>query len=57
MKKLGFRYDGPGQEVPIYLPQKNVKLYHLGFYSKSPLGMKFWRDARKYSDPQIDLFE
>ena len=26
-------------------------------YSKSELGMKFWRQARKYSDAQMDLFE
>jgi three-Cys-motif partner protein len=57
MKKLGFIYDGPGDEVPILLPGKNVKLYHLAFYSKNELAMKLWRQARKYSDPQMDFFE
>jgi three-Cys-motif partner protein len=57
MKRLGFIYDGPGDEVLFHLPRKNVKLYHLVFYSKSELGMRFWRQARKYSDPQMDLFE
>lgn len=57
MKRLGFIYNGPGDEVLIQLPRKNVKLYHLAFYSKSELGMKFWRQARKYSDAQLGLFE
>jgi hypothetical protein len=57
MKRLGFIYDGPSEEVPIYLPGKNFKLYHLAFYSKNELGMKFWRTARKGSDDQLGLFE
>jgi three-Cys-motif partner protein len=57
MKRLGFIYDGPGEEVPVYLPVKNVKLYHLAFYSKNELGMKYWRTARKGSDDQLGLFE
>lgn len=56
MNKLGFIYNGPGEEVAIHLPVKNVKLYHLAFYSKNPLAMKFWKQARKYSDEQMDLF-
>lgn len=57
MKRLGFIYNGPGEEVPVYLPKKNIKLYHLAFYSKNELGMKFWRTARKGSDDQLGLFE
>jgi hypothetical protein len=57
MKRLGFIYNGPGEDVPVYLPVKNVKLYHLAFYSKNELGMKFWRTARKGSDDQLGLFE
>lgn len=57
MKRLGFIYEGPGQEVPVHLPGKNIKLYHLAFYSKNELGMNFWRKARKGSDDQLGLFE
>lgn len=57
MKGLGFIYEGLGNEVLVHLTGKNVKLYHLAFYSKSELGMKFWRQARKYSDVQMNLFE
>ena len=57
MKSLGSIYDGPGDEVLVHLPRKNVKLYHLAFFSKKPLGMKLWREARKYSDEQLSLFD
>jgi three-Cys-motif partner protein len=57
MRRLGFIYDGPGEEVSISLPVKNFKLYHLAFFSKSELVMKFWRTARKGSDEQLGLFE
>lgn len=57
MKRLRFLYEGPGDEVLIHLPRKNVKLYRLAFYSRSKRGMEFWRKARKGTDPQMDLFE
>lgn len=57
MKRLGFLYGGLGDEVVVYLPRKNVKLYHLAFYSRSHLGMRFWRQARRNTDAQMDLFE
>jgi len=56
MKKLGFIYEGPGTEVLVSLPKKNVKLYYLAFFSKNKLGMKFWKEAQKYGDDQMSLF-
>ena len=56
MKKLGFIYEGPGSEVLVKLPKRNVKLYYLAFFSKSKLGMEFWNEAQKYSDDQMSLF-
>jgi len=56
-ERIGFIYEGAGEEVPIYLPRKNVKLYHLAFYSKSPLAMKFWREAKRNTDSQLALFK
>jgi three-Cys-motif partner protein len=56
MKDLGFIYEGPGAEVLVKLPKKNVKLYYLAFFSKSKLGMKFWNEAQKYSDDQMGFF-
>jgi three-Cys-motif partner protein len=57
MRRLGFIYEGPGEEVLVTLPKKNVKLYYLAFYSKNKLAMKFWREARSRSKGQMDLFE
>jgi three-Cys-motif partner protein len=35
---------------------RGVPLYYLAFYSRHPLGYKFWRQSLKYSTPQRDLF-
>ncbi|MBM2816542.1 MAG: hypothetical protein HW421_3304 [Ignavibacteria bacterium] len=34
---------------------KNLPLYHLIFYSRHPLGKKFWNDIQKYSNSQPSL--
>jgi len=54
MKRLGYLYDGPGEEVPVR--DKSLLLYHLCFFSRNELGRKFWREARRYSLDQLDLF-
>ncbi len=56
MKDLKFIYEGPGTEVLVSLPKKNVKLYYLAFFSKNERGMDFWKKARKSSDDQMSLF-
>ncbi len=35
--------------------EKNLPLYRLGFFSRHPLGQKFWDETRKYSQDQRDL--
>jgi len=45
----------PNEYVLIRNPKRNVPLYHLAFYSKNPLGKKFWNDARKGANAQLDL--
>jgi three-Cys-motif partner protein len=37
--------------------QKNAPLYRLALYSRHTLGGPFFKKAKKYVDPQIDLFE
>ena len=54
MKKLGYLAGTP---VPVRLAEKNVRLYHLAFYSKHRLGIKFWDAARESSDDQTTLFK
>jgi len=56
MQRLDFIYEKPGNEVAVLLPEKNVKLYHLASYSKHPLGMRFWQDARQGTNAQLVLF-
>ncbi len=45
-----------GTPETVRLPGKNVRLYHLAFYSKDPLGRVFWYKARKSSQEHTTLF-
>ncbi len=55
MARLDFLYEGLADMVHIRSTD-NLPLYHLGFFSRNKLGAKFWREARKYSKDQMDLF-
>ncbi len=55
MKSLGYFYHDLSDMVHIRSTDKNLPLYHLAFFSRNPLGKKFWKEARKYSDDQLDL--
>jgi three-Cys-motif partner protein len=55
MKEMGYVQGGINDTVLIRLPGKNVPRYRLGFFSRHPLGISFWRQVRKYSAPQTDL--
>ena len=56
MKRLGFQHaDLSDMELVLY-PGKNVRLYHLAYFSKHPLAAKFWAQARKYSSGQKTLW-
>lgn len=56
MAEIGYKYSTAGDSVDIRLPEKNISLYRLAFFSKNPLGHKFWDDVKKYSKPQLELF-
>ncbi len=55
MAGLDYAYSGLSSMKTI-VNTKNVPLYRLAFFSKHPLGAKFWDECRKYADPQIPLF-
>ncbi len=57
MKTLRYGYSGLADTVLVKYPQKNVALYRLAFFSRNPLGEKFWLQARKYADDQLPLFQ
>ena len=55
MQKLRYIDRGINETKLIRSDDKNLPLYRLALYSRSKLGAKFWRETRKYSDPQIKL--
>lgn len=57
MQDLGYHYEGIHRTELIRGTEKNLPLYRLAFFSRHNLGEKFWNEAKKYSDPQISLFD
>ena len=55
MRTLTYFYEELTDMVHVRSTEKNLPLYHLAFFSRNELGRKFWKEARKYSDDQLDL--
>lgn len=55
MRALSYFYEGLADMVHVRSTEKNLPLYHLAFFSRNELGKKFWKEAKKYSDDQLDL--
>jgi len=56
MAGLGFRYRALEEMILVRSTDKNLPLYHLAFFSRHEQGYRFWAQARKYSEDQLDLF-
>jgi three-Cys-motif partner protein len=56
MKTLGYLELDSEEQALIRSYEKNLPLYRLCFYSRNKLGKQFWRQTKKYSDPQTSLF-
>jgi hypothetical protein len=56
MAGIGYLYEGTKDMKLIRSTEKNLPLYHLGFFSKNALGAKFWKECQKYTNPQRSLF-
>jgi three-Cys-motif partner protein len=52
MQTLGYIDPGLSEAIMIRSDDKNLPLYRLALYSKHRLGSKFWKETKKYSDPQ-----
>jgi three-Cys-motif partner protein len=52
METLGYIDPGLTEAILIKSDEKHLPLYRLALYSKHKLGPKFWKETRKYSDPQ-----
>lgn len=55
MRKLKYIYSGSHTTELIRLPDKNVPLYRLAFFSRHDLGERFWKDVKKYCTPQLEF--
>lgn len=56
MAKMGYYYESPEEYVIIRKGQeKSLYLYHLGFFSRDKLGVKFWKETRERTSVQMDL--
>ncbi len=56
MSSMGYLYPGIQDTKLIRSVEKNLPLYHLCFFSRNSLGHQFWKQARKCSQDQFELF-
>jgi three-Cys-motif partner protein len=52
MEGLGYLDHAAEQAELIRSVEKNLPLYRLAFFSRNPLGTRFWKEVRKYATPQ-----
>ena len=52
MQTLGYIDPGLQEAIMIRSDEKNLPLYRLASYSKNKLGPKFWKETKRYSNPQ-----
>lgn len=52
MRNIGYIDPGIESAAPVRSDDKNLLLYRLALYSKHPLANKFWKEAKKYTNPQ-----
>lgn len=56
MLNLGYKVKNEGLKPKVDADEYNLSLYYLAFYSKSPLGNKFFSEIQKYNLDQLNLF-
>ena len=56
MGRLGYKVKDEGLKPKVDAEEYNLALYYLAFYSKHPLGNKFFKEIQKYHIPQQQLF-
>jgi three-Cys-motif partner protein len=55
MRRLGYVYEGLSNLQLVRSTEKNLALYHLGVFSKHPLGAEFWQKCRQSAKAQRSL--
>jgi len=56
MLNLGYKVKNEGLKPKVDADEYNLSLYYLAFYSKNPLGNKFFSEIQKYHVDQQSLF-
>jgi three-Cys-motif partner protein len=57
MKALGYIYESPEDLELVKMESgNNLPLYHLGFFSRNDLGLRFWRETKKNTNDQLTLW-
>ena len=56
MQRLGYIDPGLKDAILVRSDDKNLRLYRLALYSRHQLGNKFWKEAKKYTNPQTDFW-
>ena len=54
MEQLGYREHAAEQTQLIRSTEKNLPLYRLAFFSRHKLGQQFWKEVKKYENPQLE---
>ena len=57
MESLGYLRTLTHQMKLVRSDEKNLPLYYIAPFSKHPLSLKFWAEAKKYGSDQTNLFE
>lgn len=57
MAGLGYRYGGLQEATLVRSTDRNLPLYHLVLFSRHQLGERFWKDVRRYTNPQMSMFD
>ena len=57
MVHLGYFPAGLERMKEVRSDEKNLPLYHLGFFSKHPRDYQFWDQVLKYGTDQLSLFQ
>jgi three-Cys-motif partner protein len=57
MRSRGYDHTDIEEPVLVRSSEKNVPLYRLVFFSRHQLGQEFWKETKKWSDPQMRLFK
>lgn len=56
MKELGYLYEGLEDLELVRGTEKNLALYHLGFFSRSDLGRRFWQETKRHTNNQLKIW-